>query len=102
MCPSSWWGRTGGSTRDRKRTAASPAASGHDPAARRAGRVLIEIFLEAGEDVPDLLGSAQIGNGIGNGVVRFEQEKGAQFLPIQLLDSDPHIMRQHEIKKDRR
>ena len=42
------------------------------------GRVLIEIFLETGEDVPDLLGSAQIGNGIGNRVVIFEQEQRAQ------------------------
>jgi hypothetical protein len=35
------------------------------------GRVLIVIFLEAGEDVPDFLGSPQIGNGIGNGVLLF-------------------------------
>jgi hypothetical protein len=35
--------------------------------------ILVEVFLEAGEDVSDLLGSAQVRNGIGNGVVIFEK-----------------------------
>jgi site-specific recombinase XerD len=41
----------------------------------------MEILLDAGEDVPDLLGSPQIGNGVGKGIVIFEQQRGAQTSP---------------------
>ncbi len=45
-------------------------------------RILVEVFLEARENVPDFLWSAQVSDGIGNGVVIFEQEQGTQLLPI--------------------
>jgi hypothetical protein len=33
---------------------------------------LIEVFLEAGEDFADVLGPAQLRDGVGNGVIVFE------------------------------
>ena len=60
----------------------------------------MEILLEACEDVANLLGSAEVGNGIGNGVVIFEQERGAQFRPIQFFDANLHVMGQCESQKD--
>ena len=42
-------------------------------------RLLIQILLEARENVADLLGSAQVGNGIGDGVVILEPEQGVSF-----------------------
>lgn len=55
------------------------------------GRILIKILLETGEDIPNFFGPAEVGDGIGNGVV-FQREQGAQLLSIQFFDPDPHIM----------
>lgn len=67
---------------------------------RKSCRILIKILLEAREDAADLLGSAEVGNGVGNAVVIFEQEQRPQFLPIQFFDADLHIMGQYESKED--
>ena len=37
---------------------------------------LVEIFLETGEDFADLFGAAEVGDGVGDGVVVFEVERG--------------------------
>src|SRR5438876_280593 len=37
---------------------------------------LIEILLEAGEDLADFFGVAEVGDGVGDGVVVFEAEQG--------------------------
>ena len=40
------------------------------------GRGLIEILLEAGEDLADFFGVAEVGDGVGDGVVVLEAEQG--------------------------
>jgi len=40
-------------------------------------RALVEVFLEAGEDLADLFGAAEGGDGVGDGVVVFEAEQGS-------------------------
>ena len=39
-------------------------------------RFLVEILLETGEDLADFFGAAEVGNGVGDGIVVFEAEQG--------------------------
>ena len=44
------------------------------------GRSLIEVALEAGEQLADLLWSAQVGHGIGDGILIAEPQQRGQLL----------------------
>ena len=63
---------------------------------------LVQILLEAGEDLPNLLRSSQVGQGIGNGVVVFEPQQGRELLLIQLLDPDTSHGRGQDASSDAR
>ncbi len=65
----------------------------------RSRRLLVEILLEAREDLADLFRPAKIGHGVGNGVVIFEPEQRRQLFLVQFLHADAHVVRQHEIEK---
>ena len=56
------------------------------------GLLLIEILLKAREDLPDLFRPAQIGHGVGDGVVVFEAEQRRQLLLVEFLHAFAHIV----------
>ena len=60
---------------------------------------LVQIFLEAKEQVFNQLGLAQISDGIGDGVVVLELEQWRELFAIQLVYAFLHVMRQHEVDK---
>ena len=60
---------------------------------------MIEIALEAGEEHADIFWAAEIGDGIGDGVLIFEAQQRRELLRIQLLDAHRHIMREDKIQK---
>jgi hypothetical protein len=70
------------------------------PNCAASGRRLIKIFLETRENIADLLGLAQIRDGIGDRVMIFKQQQRPQFFPAELFHPDTHIMRQHKIKEN--
>ena len=58
-----------------------------------------EIPLETGEHFADFIGLAQVGHGVGNGVVIFQPQQRRQFGLIQFLHADGDVVRQDEIKE---
>jgi hypothetical protein len=48
--------------------------------------LLVQVFLEAGEDAADFFGPAQIGDGIGNGVVILEAQNMLDCAPSAVMD----------------
>src|ERR1035437_8154892 len=60
---------------------------------------LVEILLEAGEDVVDFIGLAEVGDGVGNRVVVFEPEQRGEFGLVELLHADGDVVGQDEIEK---
>jgi hypothetical protein len=55
--------------------------------------LLIEVFLEADEDLADLVRAAEVGDGVGDGVVVFEAQQRSQFLLVELADTHADVMR---------
>ena len=45
----------------------------------------VEVFLEAREDLADLLRLAEVGHGVGDGVLVFQAQQGAEFLLLWLV-----------------
>src|ERR1039457_4865019 len=69
--------------------------------ARRLSRPwLVEVLLKAGENVADLFRSAQVGPGVGDGVVVLQFQQGRQLSAVQLLDANLDVLRQHEPEED--
>ena len=64
----------------------------------RAG--LVEVFLKSGEDVSDLFGSAQVGHGVGDGVVVLELQQRSQLLLIEFLNTHLDVLGEHEIEEN--
>lgn len=60
---------------------------------------LIQILLKTGENFPDLLGLAQVGHGVGDGVMIFEAEQRCQFLLIEFLHANADVMLEDEIEE---
>ena len=52
------------------------------------------------EDFADLIRPAEVGHGIGNGVVVFEPEQRRELFLIEFLDTNAHVMGQHEVEED--
>ena len=48
---------------------------------------------------PDFLRLAEVGHGVGNGVVVFEPEQRGQFLLVQLLHAHGDVMGQDEVEE---
>ena len=48
--------------------------------ARVSYRLSVEVLLETGEDLADLFGAAEVGDGVGDGVVVFEAQQGVSLL----------------------
>ena len=46
---------------------------------------MVEVFLEAGEEVADFCGCAEIGDGVEEGVVVFEAEDRSEFFLIEFV-----------------
>jgi hypothetical protein len=58
--------------------------------------VSVEILLKSREDPADLFGLAQIGYRIRYGVVVFEPEQRCQFILVELLHTNAHVVREYE------
>jgi len=65
----------------------------------RDGLLLIQVFLKPDEHLANLVRSAEVGNGVGDGVVVFQAEQRCQFFLIEFFHTDAHVMRQHEIEE---
>ena len=61
--------------------------------------MLVQVLLEADEDLPDVFRLSQICQGIGDGIMVSEAEQRGQFFLIQLLHADADVVREHEIKE---
>lgn len=61
---------------------------------------LVEVLLKAGEDLPDLFRPAQVGNGVGDGIVVLEFQQRRQFLLVQFLHPYLDILREYKIQED--
>ncbi len=61
--------------------------------------LLIEVFLEAGENHANLFGPAEVGNGISERIVVLEPEERRQFLPVQLLHAFFYVVGENEVEK---
>src|SRR6266404_4370476 len=62
--------------------------------------LLVEILLETGEEFSDLFGLAEVGDGVGDGVVVFEAEQGGEFALVEFFDSDGDIVGEDEIEEE--
>src|SRR5437016_9198084 len=63
-------------------------------------RLLIQILLKADERFPDLIGPAEIRNGISNRTAILESQQRRQLFLIELFHTDAHIMGKNEVKED--
>ena len=61
---------------------------------------LVEVFLKSSEDVSDLFGSAQVGHGVGDGVVVLELQQRSQLLLIEFLNTHLDVLGEHEIEEN--
>jgi hypothetical protein len=61
---------------------------------------LIQIFLKACKESPDLFRPAQIGHRVGDGVVVFEPEQRRQLFLVEFPNTHTHVMREHEVEED--
>jgi hypothetical protein len=59
----------------------------------------VKKLLKPGEDAADTFGFAQVGNGVGHGVVVTESQQRRQLLLIEFGDSFGHVVSQHELQK---
>ena len=60
----------------------------------------VQVFLKPRKNPPDLFRLAQVCHGIGNGIVVFEPEQRRELFLIEFLDTNAHVMGQHEVEKD--
>ena len=77
---------------------------GHEREAFRIARLhqlfRVEIFLESGKDFGGFLRlAAQVGNGIGDGVVVFQTEQRVQFALVQFLHAFGDVVLEDEIEE---
>jgi len=65
----------------------------------RGGAGLVQVLLEAGKEVADLRGLAEVGHCVLNRVVVADQQQGPQFLPAQLLNARMDVMGQDKVEE---
>jgi|HubBroStandDraft_2_1064218.scaffolds.fasta_scaffold1685455_1 hypothetical protein len=63
------------------------------------GLLLVEILLEAGEEVAYFFGPAEVGDGVGNRVAVPELEERRQFFTIEFLFAFSDVMGEDEIQE---
>ena len=61
---------------------------------------LVEVFLKSGEDVSDFFRPAQVGHGVGYGIVALQLQQRSQFFLIEFLNTDLDVLRKHKIEED--
>jgi len=61
--------------------------------------MLIEVLLEANEDLPNIFRWSQVHEGVRDGAVVLEPQQRRELLLIQLLDPDADVVSKHEVQK---
>ena len=60
---------------------------------------MIEVALKTRKHLADLLGAAEVGDGVGDGVVVAQPKKWGEFVLVEFLDADLDVLGQHEVEK---
>lgn len=60
----------------------------------------IQILLKPGKHFTDLLGFAQVGHGVGQGVAVFEPEQRGELVGVQFVDAALDVVREDEVEED--
>lgn len=59
----------------------------------------IKVLLESGEGALDFVGAAEVGDGVGDGVVVFEAQEGGEFLLVEFFDAHGDVVGEDKVEE---
>ncbi len=61
--------------------------------------MLIQVSLEASEHLSDHLRATEVRDGVGDRIMVFQSQQWREFLAIQFLHANTHVVDEHEVQK---